>query len=243
MLLRTEFISIRINFCNTLRFSKRNTNVSVDSLQLTTTCCNGRWRPSERWARGAQTEHVRAVTSATERVRAVWLDAHAELLSEHEFVAASRGVLFVTPGGRAAYCARYVSRDCWPVHHLVSVYARSDSRATLWPSNHSNAHSRRTFCVPTATGKPRAPRNRSIDSLRGAQDKHAGRVPRQWRNFTAPGRGNHPKRRSCTWSVIRSDLYNRGIWPDFQIAASRAKRTRFSNEETQLRATLPTRVP
>lgn len=51
---------------------------SVDSLQPTTTCCNGRWRPSERRARGAQTERVRAATSAAERVRAVRPDARAE---------------------------------------------------------------------------------------------------------------------------------------------------------------------
>lgn len=179
------------NFCSKLLFE---TSDSVDSLQLTTTCCNGRWRPSERRARGAQTERVRAATSATERVRAVRPDARAELLSEHDSVAASRGVLFVAPGGRAP-CARPIvprcaSRDCWPVRHLAPVYARSDSRATLRPSN-CRAHSLHVL-RPTATGKPRAPRNRSIDSAcearRATRRSCASRV-RQWRNFvTRSGR-------------------------------------------------------
>lgn len=151
---RNSFRRREWNFCSKLLFE---TNDSVDSLQLTTTCCKSRRRPSERWTRGARPERVRAVTSPTERVRAVWADARADLLSEHESVAASRGVLFVAPGGCAAHCPKVYSA------RLLTSSPLSFGLRSWWLTTRglqiAVARTRRT-----ATGKPRASRNRSIDS-------------------------------------------------------------------------------
>lgn len=133
---RNWFRRCESNICSKLLFE---TNDSVDSSQLTTTCCNSRWRPSERWTRGAQTERVRAATSATERIRAVWADARARIFFQNTSPSPRREVccLLLLVGARPIV-RRCIPRDCWPViRHLASVYARSESRSR--PSN--RAHS------------------------------------------------------------------------------------------------------
>lgn len=191
-----------------MRFSVNSffeTNDSIDSLQLTTTCCNGRWWPSERRARGARTECVRATANATERVRAVRPDARAELLSEHESVAARREVcclLLLVGAHRARWSIvpRCISRNCWLVRHLAPVYAHiviHVERHVSRPSNlRGSAHSPPRFAPHCLQGNPaRRVIDRSIALMR-----HAGRTPRvrQWRNFPLRLTNNRLKCRSYT---------------------------------------------
>lgn len=79
-------------------------------------------------------------------------------------------MLFVAPGGRArTYCpevcfARLLTSPplSYSVYGLVVTHVAS---RRLRPSNVAVARTRRRHVLrPTATGKPRAPRNRSIDS-------------------------------------------------------------------------------
>lgn len=104
---------MEIYFDDTNKISK--TIDSIRDTRLTATCCDGRRRSSERRARGAQTERGRATAETaegldarTKRCRAGWL----EVLSEHEFVVASRGVccLLLLVGAQScappSYCPR-----------------------------------------------------------------------------------------------------------------------------------------
>lgn len=166
---------------------------SIRDTRLTATCCDGRWWSSERRARGARIERARAATKTaerfdarTKRCRAGWL----EVLSEHEFVVASRGVLFVAPGGRAIVRAAIllsprevcVSRDCWPVGHLA-------------PSTYVVTHAKRASLRGLRSARALAPRvsfpriAARIDWSIPTQRTGLRRVPRLATTRTSPVAG------------------------------------------------------
>ena len=219
-----------------MRFSPVNsffeTGDSIDSLQLTTTCCNGRWRPSERRARGARTEYVRATASAAERVRAVRPDARAELLSEYESVAARREVcclLLLVGAHRARWSIvpRCVSHNCWLVRHLAPVYAHSDSRRATF-------HGLRIFAVARIRRhvlRPHCLRGnlaRRVIDRSIALTRHAGRISRSSvKKFSTSINGQSPETSFVYKVSIRGDIYCRRIQSTFRIVSYERKERAF----------------
>jgi len=123
-----EFISVRTGRIRFLRDER------FDSCGRTRDQSNNLLRPpstvdcerSSAWL--ARIERGRAAARAAERGRAARLDGASRALPggrtarsfrEHEFAAASRGVLFVAPGRRRAPCAVYCSRGAFSARAIV----------------------------------------------------------------------------------------------------------------------------